>query len=98
MIAYDPYASAEKAAALGVTIVSFDEALARGDFFSLHMPLTPNTKGMFGDDAFAKVRPLAAIGSLAARAGSRLPPFAASPCAFGAPPHLALPRCRARCR
>lgn len=29
VLAYDPYASAEKAAALGATIVSFDEALAR---------------------------------------------------------------------
>ena len=28
----------------------------QGDFFSLHMPLTPNTKGMFNDEAFAKVR------------------------------------------
>ena len=27
----------------------------QGDFFSLHMPLTPNTKGMFNDDAFGKV-------------------------------------------
>ncbi len=43
VIAYDPYASAEKAAAVGVTLVSFDEALAQGDFFSLHMPLTPGT-------------------------------------------------------
>jgi D-3-phosphoglycerate dehydrogenase len=41
VIAYDPYASAEKAAAVGVTLVTFDEALAQGDFFSLHMPLTP---------------------------------------------------------
>ena len=28
----------------------------QGDFFSLHMPLTPNTKGMFNDEAFGKVR------------------------------------------
>ena len=27
----------------------------QGDFFSLHTPLTPNTKGMFNDDQFAKV-------------------------------------------
>lgn len=31
-------------------------ARRQGDFFSLHMPLTPNTKGMFNDEAFAKVR------------------------------------------
>ena len=44
VIAYDPYASDEKARAQGVRLVPFDEALALGDFFSLHMPLTPQTK------------------------------------------------------
>lgn len=56
VIAYDPYASAEKAAAVGVELVPFDEALARGDFFSLHMPLTPQTKHLFGDESFAKMK------------------------------------------
>jgi phosphoglycerate dehydrogenase-like enzyme len=41
VLAYDPYASEEKARAQGVRLVSFDEALQQGDFFSLHMPLTP---------------------------------------------------------
>ena len=44
VIAYDPYASAAKAAALGVPLVTFDEALQQADFFSLHMPLTEGTK------------------------------------------------------
>ena len=44
VIAYDPYASDEKARAQGVRLVPFDEALASADFFSLHMPLTPQTK------------------------------------------------------
>lgn len=44
VIAYDPYASEAKAAALGVKLVTFDEALGQADFFSLHMPLTPDTK------------------------------------------------------
>jgi D-3-phosphoglycerate dehydrogenase len=56
VVAYDPYASEERANAVGVTLVSFDEALATGDFFSLHMPLTPDTKGLFGDAAFAKIK------------------------------------------
>lgn len=56
VIAHDPYASEERATAVGVTLVPFDEALARGDFFSLHMPLTPSTKGMFNDDTFAKMK------------------------------------------
>lgn len=56
VIAYDPYASEEKARAVGVRLVSLDEALAQGDFFSLHMPLTPGTKKMFNDAAFAKMK------------------------------------------
>jgi D-3-phosphoglycerate dehydrogenase len=65
VIAHDPYASAEKAQALGVTLVGFDEALAQGDFFSLHMPLTPGTKKMFNDDAFAKIKKGARIVNVA---------------------------------
>ena len=44
VVAHDPFASEAKAAALGVRLVTFDQALADGDFFSLHMPLTPQTK------------------------------------------------------
>ena len=44
VIAYDPYASAAKASSLGVRLVGFDEALGTADFFSLHMPLTADTK------------------------------------------------------
>ena len=44
VIAFDPYASEVKAAALGVKLVSWEDALAQADFFSLHMPQTPQTK------------------------------------------------------
>lgn len=55
-IAHDPFASEAKAAAIGVRLVSLNDALAQGDFFSLHMPLTSQTKGMFNDDAFSKIK------------------------------------------
>ncbi|GIL50756.1 hypothetical protein Vafri_6902 [Volvox africanus] len=57
VLAYDPYASSEKAAAQGVQLVTFDTALASADFHSLHMPLTPITKNLFGDFAFSLIRP-----------------------------------------
>lgn len=44
IIAHDPFASEAKAAAIGVRLVSWKEALGSGDFFSLHTPLTPQTK------------------------------------------------------
>lgn len=56
VLAYDPFASEEKARAVGVRLVTLDEALAAADFFSLHMPLTPGTKNMFNDEAFAKMK------------------------------------------
>ncbi|KAG2434634.1 hypothetical protein HXX76_007528 [Chlamydomonas incerta] len=56
VVAYDPYASAEKAAAQGVQLVTFDEALQVADFHTLHMPLTPGTKGLFSDSAFARMK------------------------------------------
>ncbi len=56
VIAHDPYASAERARALGVELVSFDEALGRADFISLHMPLTPTTDKIFNDESFKKCK------------------------------------------
>ncbi|KAG0605535.1 hypothetical protein M758_9G066700 [Ceratodon purpureus] len=56
VISHDPYASADRARAVGVELVSFDEALARADFISLHMPLTPTTDKIFNDDTFAKCK------------------------------------------
>jgi len=61
VIAHDPYAPAEKAKALGVELVDFDEAVVRGDFFSLHMPLTPSTDKMFNSDVFSKMKNNAVI-------------------------------------
>ncbi|XP_043711894.1 D-3-phosphoglycerate dehydrogenase 1, chloroplastic-like [Telopea speciosissima] len=56
VIAHDPYAPADRARAIGVELVSFDEALSNADFISLHMPLTPSTSKMFNDEAFAKMK------------------------------------------
>jgi D-3-phosphoglycerate dehydrogenase / 2-oxoglutarate reductase len=65
VVAYDPYASEAKAAAVGVRLVPLDEALATADFFSLHMPMTPDTKGLFGTAAFKKMKKGARIVNVA---------------------------------
>lgn len=56
VIAFDPYAPADRVRALGAELVSLDDALARGDFFSLHMPLTPTTQNLFNKAAFDKMK------------------------------------------
>lgn len=56
VIAHDPYAQADRACAIGVELVSFEEAVSTADFISLHMPLTPATSKMFNDEAFFKMK------------------------------------------
>jgi len=55
--AYDPYISAEAADQLGVTLMDMDELFAKSDFISVHLPLTDETRGLIGRDAFAKMKP-----------------------------------------
>ncbi|XP_073150933.1 D-3-phosphoglycerate dehydrogenase 1, chloroplastic-like [Henckelia pumila] len=56
VIAHDPYAPADRARAIGVELVTFDEAIASADFISLHMPLTAATSKIMNDETFAKVK------------------------------------------
>lgn len=57
IIAYDPYVSAARAAQLGIELVTLDELLTRADMFSVHLPKTPETKGIIGKEALAKTKP-----------------------------------------
>ncbi|XP_058221121.1 D-3-phosphoglycerate dehydrogenase 3, chloroplastic-like [Rhododendron vialii] len=56
VIAYDPYAPADRARAIGVELVSLDEAFSTADFISLHMPLTATTSKILNDYAFSKMK------------------------------------------
>ncbi|KAF7843156.1 D-3-phosphoglycerate dehydrogenase 2, chloroplastic-like [Senna tora] len=56
VIAHDPYAPADRARAIGVELVSFEQAMSSADFISLHMPLTPTTNKILNDDTFAKMK------------------------------------------
>ncbi|KAI3773249.1 hypothetical protein L1987_47774 [Smallanthus sonchifolius] len=56
VVAHDPYAPADRARAIGVELLSFDEAVSTADFISLHIPLTPATCKVFSDATFAKMK------------------------------------------
>lgn len=56
VIAYDPLVSPEEIRARGAEPVSLDDLFARSDFISLHTPLTPDTRGIIGADAFNKMK------------------------------------------
>ncbi|HET7397736.1 MAG TPA: phosphoglycerate dehydrogenase [Intrasporangium sp.] len=57
VIAYDPYASAVRAGQLGARLVGLDELLAQSDFITVHLPKTPETLGLIGEEALSKVKP-----------------------------------------
>jgi D-3-phosphoglycerate dehydrogenase / 2-oxoglutarate reductase len=57
LIAYDPYVSPARTAQLGIELVELDELLARADVISVHLPKTPETKGLIGAEALAKTKP-----------------------------------------
>ncbi|MFV2092618.1 MAG: phosphoglycerate dehydrogenase, partial [Hyphomicrobiales bacterium] len=57
VVAYDPYLSLERAAALGVEKLELDEMLPRADFISLHTPLTDKTRNILDEKAIASMKP-----------------------------------------
>ncbi|WP_433201803.1 phosphoglycerate dehydrogenase [Nocardia sp. CA-107356] len=57
VIAYDPYVSPARAAQLGIELLSLDELLERADLISVHLPKTPETKGIIGKEAIARTKP-----------------------------------------
>ncbi|MEU4803561.1 phosphoglycerate dehydrogenase [Actinosynnema sp. NPDC023587] len=56
IIAYDPYVSQQRAAQLGIELVSLEELLERADAISVHLPKTPETKGLIGAEQLAKAK------------------------------------------
>jgi D-3-phosphoglycerate dehydrogenase len=56
VVAFDPYAKPDNAAALGVRLAALDEVLASSDFISVHAPRTDETKGLLDAKAFARMK------------------------------------------
>ncbi|EDU49625.1 D-3-phosphoglycerate dehydrogenase [Pyrenophora tritici-repentis Pt-1C-BFP] len=62
LIAYDPYANPNLAAAASVTLrPSLAEILKEADFLTLHTPLIASTKGMIGKSELSTMKPTARI-------------------------------------
>jgi D-3-phosphoglycerate dehydrogenase len=59
VIAHDPFVPDETFAREGVERVDFPQLLGRSDFVSIHTPLIPETRGLFGADAFRRMKPTA---------------------------------------
>ena len=61
VIAYDPYMSAEAIAEFGVRKVDFDTLCAESDVISITLPLNSETKYLFDENAFKKMKKTAYI-------------------------------------
>lgn len=61
LIGIDPLVSVEYAKKLGVTLVDLKQLLQESDFLTLHIPLTPQTRGMLGVKELAMMKPTARI-------------------------------------
>ncbi len=55
--AYDPYVPADHAAWASAERLELDAVLSTSDVISIHLPLTPETKGLIGKDALARMKP-----------------------------------------
>ena len=55
VIAYDPYINEDRAKDLGVTVGTLEDVITQSDFITVHMPLTPDTKGMIGMEQMKKM-------------------------------------------
>jgi D-3-phosphoglycerate dehydrogenase len=59
VVAHDPYVSSEMFTKAGVEAVDFPQLLKMSDYVSVHTPLVPETRGLFGADAFRQMKPTA---------------------------------------
>jgi len=58
VVAYDPYLTEDRARAIGAGFAdSVDQVYFASDFITVHMPVTPETKGMLNAAAFTKMKP-----------------------------------------
>ena len=57
VIAFDPMLPAEVFAREGVERVDFPALLQQSDYISVHTPLVPETRNLFGRDAFRQMKP-----------------------------------------
>jgi D-3-phosphoglycerate dehydrogenase / 2-oxoglutarate reductase len=57
LLAYDPYVSRDRAAQMGVELVSLADVLASADIVTIHLPKTPDTTGLIGETELAAMKP-----------------------------------------
>jgi D-3-phosphoglycerate dehydrogenase len=57
LLVHDPFVSVHHAASVGAQLVDLDELLAQSDVVSVHVPRTPQTKGLIGERELRLAKP-----------------------------------------
>ena len=57
LIAYDPYVQPARATQIGVRLVPLDELMRESDFITVHLPKTPETAGLIGEEQLKLAKP-----------------------------------------
>jgi len=58
VVVFDPYISAERAAELNLELaISLESLLSQADVVTLHVPVTPETRGLMNAERFAQMKP-----------------------------------------
>jgi D-3-phosphoglycerate dehydrogenase len=62
VIANDKYIPPSRAEELGIELIDdFDVFLPQADYFTIHVPLTDETRNLIGKEQFAKMKPTAVV-------------------------------------
>jgi D-3-phosphoglycerate dehydrogenase len=56
VIVYDPYITEETAKSLGVEITTLEDLIQRADVMTIHVPLTPETKGLISKEQLEQMK------------------------------------------
>ncbi len=56
IVAFDPFIAPEQGRELEIEVAPLDEVFARADFLTVHTPLTAETRGIIGANAFSKMK------------------------------------------
>lgn len=61
VIGFDPVLTEESARALRIELCELDALFERADYLSVHVPMTPKTRGLINKDTLARMKPTARI-------------------------------------
>ncbi|MCL6548608.1 MAG: phosphoglycerate dehydrogenase [Alicyclobacillus sp.] len=56
VVGYDPFVTEERASRLGIQKLPLEQAIAEGDFITVHTPLTKETRHLLNADAFRRMK------------------------------------------